>query len=107
MRFRTEHVLEPRQVPWLGPSGFGLDAATEAHAFVAAQLGERRLGGEVPRHDPQADDAPEDGDRVVVASLAARGAEGWQPFAIRQRGQQVLMGRREGLSSRPSQAQSG
>ena len=107
MRLLAEHLLEPRDVPWLGHAGFRLDADEPAQALVAAQFGEHGLGGDVPQGDPQDDHPPEHGHRVVVAALAPGGAERVEQLAIGEGGEQILDGLSEGLSSRQSQAKSG
>ena len=69
MRLLTEHVLEPRDVPWLGHARFRLDADEPPQAVVAAQFGEYGFGGDVPQRDPQDNNSPEHRHSVVIAAL--------------------------------------
>ena len=81
---------------FLGDAGFRLDADQPAESFVASQFVEHGLGGEVPQGDPQDDDAPEHGDGVLVASLAACDAERLEQLAVGQGGEEILDGLERG-----------
>jgi hypothetical protein len=59
---------------------------------LASQLVEDGLGGDVTQGGSEDDDAPEDGDRIVVASLAASVAKRLEELAIGQGGEEILDG---------------
>ena len=92
MRFQAEHVLEARDVPFVGNAGLGFDADQAAEPVIATQLVEDGLGGDVTQDDAEDDHAPEHGDRIVVASLAASVAERIEELGVRQGGEQILDG---------------
>src|SRR5262249_5678317 len=71
----AQDLKEARQVPVVGDVRRGGDADQPAQRGVAVQLGQASMKGRVPQGDGQQHDAPQHGDGIIIAALAAGGAE--------------------------------
>jgi hypothetical protein len=99
-------VEGPPEVPMVGDPGLGVDAERAAERGMAAEFGQAGLVRGMPQPGRQDGDAPEDGDRVIVAAPAPRRAvrSPWRRAATGMASRQRRIVPKEGRSSRLAQS---
>src|SRR5678810_903342 len=107
VRFFAQGRHKAGHVVALGNSAFGFDADKQTQGSVPLEFFEAGIHGDVTQGDAEQESTPQNGDGVVIASLAARLAQGSEELAIGDGFQDGADALQEAESSRASQGKRG